>query len=98
MSPEEEKTAIFRSLKFLSDEVQRIDGERVTPDEIASKTADRLIAKFQDEATVEAVVSVWGRVLDQHLGKSVRKMLWAIFLIACGVIAVQFEWIGKIFR
>lgn len=98
MSPEEEKIAIFRSIKYLSDEVQRIDKERVEPTEVATATVDELMKRIQDEATVENVVNVWSGVLDKHLGKFLRKVLWTLFILFCGTIALKYDWPERVMR
>ena len=96
MSPEEEKVAIFRSLKYLSDEVQRIDRDRAEPTAVATATVDELMLRIQDEETVEKLVTVWSGVLDKHLGRFLRKVLWTITLLTAGAIIIKYEWVDKL--
>lgn len=96
MSPDEEKLSILRTIRYLSDEVQRIDTEKLSPQEVATATVDELMKKIQDEETVEKVVSVWSGVLDKHLGKSLRKALWMLFLLLCGAVALNYGLLEKL--
>lgn len=49
---------------------------------IAQHMADKLVSRLTDEETVRKIATVWSAQVDQHIGKSVRRVLW---LVICAV-------------
>tara|TARA_R110000868_G_scaffold390941_1_gene660801 strand:- start:1492 stop:1764 length:273 start_codon:yes stop_codon:yes gene_type:complete len=56
---------------------------RVTQEDagiIAEHLVDRLVARLTDENTVQAIASVWGKQLDQHIGRTVRRGVYTVLV------------------
>lgn len=58
---------------------------------IADHIVDKLLARAADEETVQKIVEVWGGVLDQHIGKSVRRFLWLVMTAVFVYLGVKFD-------
>lgn len=89
MSPEEEKAAIYKSINYLERQVSQLERRILRPEDIAKATVDELIDRISDQETVEVVVAVWGKALDQHIGKGIRKLFWLVLIIALSLAATK---------
>lgn len=69
----------------------------IDADEIAERIVQKLIEKAADEAAVEKIVEVWGKVLDQHLGRGLRRLLWLVITGLCVYIGIKFDLLTKTF-
>tara|TARA_R110000868_G_scaffold320830_2_gene581802 strand:- start:263 stop:532 length:270 start_codon:yes stop_codon:yes gene_type:complete len=64
---------------------------------IAGHMVDKLVERLSDEDTVQAIAAVWGKQLDQHIGRTVRRGVYTIlvgFVIFIGIkIDVILAWL-----
>ena len=65
---------------------------------IATYMVDKLVEKLSDERTVKAISEVWARQLDQHIGRTVRRVLWLAVVGVSVVVAVKIDAILLWFR
>lgn len=59
------------------------DHRRVTQEDaeiIAEHLVDKLVARLSDEQTVQAIANVWGKQLDQHIVRTVRRGVYTLFV------------------
>ena len=63
---------------------------------IAIVVSEVLVTKLSDEKTVEHITSVWGKYLDQMIGRGFRRVGWTVFIIALGFAAVKFDVFKKL--
>lgn len=55
--------------------VTQEDAER-----IANHLVNKLVERLSDEKTVEAIAAVWGKQLDQHIGRTVRRGAYTLLV------------------
>lgn len=58
---------------------------------IATHMANKLVQRLSDEETVKMISGVWAKQLDQHIGRTVRRALWLVFVTLSVVIAIKIE-------
>lgn len=74
-----------------------IDG-RLTEEEsrrLAKQIVQELVVMLSHEESVGNIAKVWGKYIDQWIGKNMRRAVVAAFLFLSGVIAVRsqvWEW------
>ena len=66
---------------------------------IASHMVDKLIERLSDERTVNALMGVWTKQFDQHIGRTFRRGLWILVTATAIFLAIRFEevtsWLTK---
>lgn len=67
-------------------------------EELARRISKHFILELKDEKNVEEIVEVWGRHLDRHIGRSVRRVLWLFVIAVTMVLSLKFDAIVAWFR
>ena len=65
---------------------------------IANHMVDKLVTRLSDEATVDALMSVWTGQFDKHVGRSIRRGFWVLVTALTVFIAVRFDSIMAWFK
>lgn len=58
---------------------------------IANHMVDKLVERLSDERTVNALMAVWTRQFDQHIGRTFRRGLWVLVTAIAIFLAVRFD-------
>ena len=67
---------------------------RLTEEEsrrLAQQIVQELVVMLSNEESVNKVAKVWGKYIDQWIGKNMRRAVVAAFLVVSGAIAVKAE-------
>lgn len=59
--------------------------------ELAKHIVDHLIIKLSDEETVKSISNVWGKYLDQWIGRGFRRLLFYVLVVAVVMGAVKLQ-------
>ena len=67
-------------------------------EKIADHMVDKLMARLSDEATVNAIMGVWTKQFDQHIGRTMRRGVWVLITAASIFVAVRFDTVMAFFK
>ena len=73
-----------------ADRAERKMGE-TDAETIANRMVDKLVERLSDERTVNALMAVWTKQFDQHIGQTFRRGLWILITAVAIFMAVRFE-------
>ena len=73
-----------------ADRAERKMGE-TDAETIANHMVDKLVERLSDERTVNALMAVWTKQFDQHIGQTFRRGLWILITAVAIFMAVRFE-------
>ena len=77
-----------QNLRRWTDERQISDADAEL---IANHMVDKLVTRLSDETTVNALVGVWTKQLDGHIGRAFRRMVWLLITAVSIFVAVRME-------
>ena len=60
-------------------------------EELAKLIARNFVQELKDEKNVEEIVEIWGRHLDRHIGRSVRRVIWLFLTAVVVLIGLKFD-------
>ena len=60
-------------------------------EELAKRIARNFVQELKDEKNVEEIVEIWGRHLDRHIGRSVRRVIWLFLTAVVVLIGLKFD-------
>jgi hypothetical protein len=59
--------------------------------QLAKHIVDALMVKLADEQAVAAIANVWGKYLDQWIGRGFRRFAWYVLCAALIAGALKFQ-------
>jgi len=62
---------------------------------IVSHMVDKLVERLSDERTVSALMGVWTKQFDQHIGRTFRRGLWVLLTAVAIYVAIRFDEISS---
>jgi len=77
---------------------ERANAVEADAEVLADHIVEKLVARMSDEGTVKQITDVWGRQLDQHIGRTVRRGLVLVLTAVVIIVGIKMDALLAWFR